>query len=46
MHALLKENAHKNTGIGYLMFNEKQLAQRFDFFSKHEFRRIVDEKVS
>jgi hypothetical protein len=46
MRELLKEKSQKNTGIGYLMFDEKQIAQGFDFFADHEFRRLIKRKVS
>jgi hypothetical protein len=46
MNSKLKENAHKNTGIGYLMFDEKQIAQGFDYFADHEFKRLIKKKTN
>jgi hypothetical protein len=45
MRNLLLDNSQKNTGIGYLMFDEKQVAKRFDFFADREFRRLIKRKV-
>jgi hypothetical protein len=46
MNSKLKENAHKNTGIGYFMFDEKQIAQGFDYFADHEFKRLIKKKTN
>jgi hypothetical protein len=46
MREALEKGAHTNTGIGYLIFDEPSIAKGFDIFAKHEFRRLVKQKIS